>query len=80
MWAIVSFWGGTAAQKVDIVRASVNTMIANESGDIDVNIGGSVRSNEPSRGASVFWILGFRSPGFRCAAWPITKSGIRWSC
>ena len=63
VWAIVSFWGGTAAQKVDIVRASVNTMIANESGDIDVNIGGSVRSNEPSRGASVFWILAFALAG-----------------
>ncbi|MEI9971505.1 MAG: PP2C family protein-serine/threonine phosphatase [Ignavibacteriota bacterium] len=64
VWAAASFWGGTGYQKVDIVKASVTKMIANESGDFDVNVGGSASSNEQSRGTAIFWMLVLGVVGF----------------
>lgn len=63
VWAAGAFWGGTGYQKTQIVRASVNRMLASGSGDIDVNVGGSMQSGEPSRGAAVFWLFVFVAAG-----------------
>jgi len=63
VWAAASFWGGTSAQKVSLIKATVNTMQANGSGNIDVNVGGSARSDEPSLSSAVFWMFVFTTVG-----------------
>ncbi len=63
VWAAVSFWGGTSSQKVDLLKATVTAMQDSGAGNIDVNVGGSGRSDEPSRSVAVFWLFVFTSAG-----------------
>ena len=63
VWAVVNYWGGTTSQKVDLIKTSVSTMVANGSGDFDVNVGGAGRSDEPSPSAAVFWMFLFTALG-----------------
>jgi serine phosphatase RsbU (regulator of sigma subunit) len=52
-----SFLGGTSYQRTDIVRANVTVAQDAGASDIDVNIGGSGRRNESSRGGAIFWLF-----------------------
>ena len=63
VWAIGSYWGGTAYDKTRILKSSVDTLVENGSGDIDVKVAGSNRSDEPSRGGAVFWMFIFAAAG-----------------
>jgi hypothetical protein len=68
VWAAASFWGGTQYDKGRLVKASVDTMVANGAGDIDVNVGESAGSDEPSRASAVFWMFLFTAMGISLRA------------
>jgi hypothetical protein len=63
VWAEDNFWGGTSSHKVDLIKATVTTMQDSDAGNIDVNVGGSTRSDEPSRSAAIFWMFVFTAAG-----------------
>ena len=74
-----SFWGGTSYQRTDIVRANVK--VAQESGaaDIDINIGGSGRQSESSRGGAIFWLFLCTAAGISLRGLSNQRSGTRWN-